>query len=285
MYKVAVIGSILNILLAGDAFSFSIAKTSFSSTIPIRLSFSQHRSQGSYWNSMLSHMVDITSSPLNWSGNEWGTVATVVGIAGFLYGQDEDIANGFQTIKTHNSDVLSKYVEPMGNKKTLVPAMAAMYLGGLISQNQQLQKTTLTCMESFLITNLATAILKRSTGRLRPYREMGAEEWTGVNNQGHRQSFPSGHTAYAFSIATVLATEFNETPIIPLISYGAATLVGLSRMNNNVHWSSDVLCGAALGYFIGKTVTRFNRDRNFNFLSILPRFTTSTAGLEFTYSF
>jgi len=41
---------------------------------------------------------------------------------------------------------------------------------------------------------------------------------------------------------------------VPIISYSAATLIGLSRITENAHWITDVVAGAALGYFTGRQV-------------------------------
>jgi membrane-associated phospholipid phosphatase len=71
---------------------------------------------------------------------------------------------------------------------------------------------------------------------------------------GFSSSFPSGHTTAAFSAATVFAFEYKDETLIPVVAYTAATLVGLSRITQNAHWSTDVLAGAALGYITGKQV-------------------------------
>jgi hypothetical protein len=67
-------------------------------------------------------------------------------------------------------------------------------------------------------------------------------------------SFPSGHTTVAFAAATVFAMEYHDRPLVPVISYTVASLIGLSRMTENKHWASDVFTGAGLGYLIGKQV-------------------------------
>ena len=38
------------------------------------------------------------------------------------------------------------------------------------------------------------------------------------------------------------------------MAYSAATLIGLSRITENKHWSTDILVGAALGFLTGKEV-------------------------------
>ena len=46
---------------------------------------------------------------------------------------------------------------------------------------------------------------------------------------------------------------------VQIPAYGLASMVGFARLNNNRHWPSDVLAGAAIGTFTGKTVVRFNQ--------------------------
>lgn len=57
-------------------------------------------------------------------------------------------------------------------------------------------------------------------------------------------SFPSGHTAGAFMMAT-LFHNFYPGLMIPL--YGTASAIGFSRVYNGVHYPSDVLAGTFLG--------------------------------------
>jgi hypothetical protein len=58
----------------------------------------------------------------------------------------------------------------------------------------------------------------------------------------------------AFSIATVYAMEYKDKPWVPAIAYSAASLVGLSRIVQNKHWTTDVLVAATLGYLDGRQV-------------------------------
>jgi len=64
-------------------------------------------------------------------------------------------------------------------------------------------------------------------------------------------AFPSGHTATAFSIATVFATQYKDIKAIPVICYSTATLVGISRLTEHEHWASDVFVGGIMGYLCG----------------------------------
>ena len=63
-----------------------------------------------------------------------------------------------------------------------------------------------------------------------------------------RNSFPSGHTATAFTGATLLAHEYGHRSVwIPIAGYTLATASGVMRILNNRHYVSDVIVGAAVG--------------------------------------
>ena len=64
-------------------------------------------------------------------------------------------------------------------------------------------------------------------------------------------SFPSGHTASAFSFATAMTSD---TPWLALPLFGVASLVGYSRVHAGVHYPSDVIAGCVLGLSVGTLV-------------------------------
>lgn len=65
---------------------------------------------------------------------------------------------------------------------------------------------------------------------------------------GDANSFPSGHTAMAFTLATMLHKEYGwRSPWFSIGGYTIAAFTGVSRMMNNAHWLSDITIGAAIG--------------------------------------
>ena len=72
---------------------------------------------------------------------------------------------------------------------------------------------------------------------------------------GENHAFPSGHTAYAFTIATLVDKEFrHKSPWISVGSYTIAGATGAFRVLNNKHWMADVLAGAGVGILSVNTV-------------------------------
>lgn len=69
----------------------------------------------------------------------------------------------------------------------------------------------------------------------------------------HRSgSFPSGHTATAFTLAGILILD-GRRPALALALLPLAALVGLSRIAVGVHWPLDVLAGAFGGWLAAAT--------------------------------
>lgn len=61
-------------------------------------------------------------------------------------------------------------------------------------------------------------------------------------------SFPSGHTAFAFSSAELMRLEYGDTsPWIPAAGFVVAAFTGFMRIYNDRHWTGDVIAGAGIG--------------------------------------
>lgn len=64
-----------------------------------------------------------------------------------------------------------------------------------------------------------------------------------------KNSFPSGHTASAFTNATFLHKEYGQyrSGLYTIGGYATAVATGFGRVLNNRHWISDVMVGAGIG--------------------------------------
>jgi hypothetical protein len=96
--------------------------------------------------------------------------------------------------------------------------------------------------------------MKYAFGRERPNQGQGLGNFF----QGG-DSFPSDHSAAAWSIASVIAHEY-PSPLTQIAVYGLATAVSASRVLGKQHFPSDVVVGGAIGWLIGWQVYRTHHD-------------------------
>jgi|GEM_PF-1738084 len=103
----------------------------------------------------------------------------------------------------------------------------------------------------------------------------GAITWAlkiGLNRKrpnGGKYSFPSGHTAVAFSTVPVVGHHFGWKTGIAAGALAGFTALG--RMEENKHYLSDVIFGASVGLAAGyATVARRDSPAGLGFLSIGP---------------
>jgi undecaprenyl-diphosphatase len=70
-------------------------------------------------------------------------------------------------------------------------------------------------------------------------------------------SFPSGHTALAFTFAIIAAHFYKK---YTMVFYFIAALIGLSRIYDGVHYPSDVIGGMILGLVTGKVLLVLTKE-------------------------
>ena len=214
-----------------------------------------------YFKGYFTDTAHILSSPLRWDKTDWFTAAAIVGVAAGLYAYDSDIQVWSQKNRNDTTDRIAKIFTPFGNGLYTVPALGLFYAYGYAADDSKARKTALLGIESFIVSSAFTGVLKFATHRYRPSDGGRYDQWDGPSFSGSNISFPSEHTSSAFAIATILANEYNDNIFVGALSYSVATMVALSRINDNEHWASDVFIGAAIGYFTAKTITALHKPK------------------------
>ena len=104
----------------------------------------------------------------------------------------------------------------------------------------------LSVVVAFSIERCLYHLLKQSMKRDRPFTKIDAVQYR--VRPPDKFSFPSGHTASAFLMMTLLSSFF-QVPVIQIGMFAWAAMVGVARVYLGVHYPTDVLAGAILGIF------------------------------------
>ena len=191
-------------------------------------------------------------------GKHWKPVlAVALGTAGLV------VLDPYTEPYFHDQSRFSAYkTGPLrGRNTTLAETLTpvAFYLVGLAKHSSHARNTGLLAAEGLVGAQIVSFAMKQAVGRLKPsdipphgnYRDTWFKYKGGLTNGG---SFPSGHAASAFAVATVIAARYREHRWAPWVAYGAATFLSLTRLPDQAHFSSDIFIGAAMGYSISHFV-------------------------------
>ncbi|HEY6954707.1 MAG TPA: phosphatase PAP2 family protein [Flavisolibacter sp.] len=222
----------------------------------------------SYFILLGSDIKQAFTKPFHMTKQDWITTGKFALVAGGLSLLDEPIQHKALQIR-NNSSTLRSISAQVTNFGGIYEGYTLAALGayGYVFHNDKMQTTTWLATQAYITGGAIESVLKFLSGRARPYftdsTKVQAEPTfygpfyktpKDPNGRTTNSSFPSGHTTVAFAAATVFAMEYHNKPLVPIVAYSAATLIGLSRIAENKHWATDVLTGAAVGYLTGKLV-------------------------------
>lgn len=159
-----------------------------------------------------------------------------------------------------DTELLSALGTHLGDGRLYLPALGLAYGAAAIGRAPKVQEHVLHMAGGVLASGVATMALKSAVGRARPSNSE-PERCHRFTRDDACQSFPSGHTSSAFSLAAALTEEI-RSPVVWVGAYSAAALVGWSRVRNDRHWLSDVVAGAALGELTSRTTIRWLHRRS-----------------------
>lgn len=129
--------------------------------------------------------------------------------------------------------------ETLGNSLVPIGFSLALYAAGKTKGSSELTQVGSDLLRAQILSGVLTAAIKIGTNRARP--------------DGTDYAFPSGHTSSAFAAAGVIGKHYGWK--WGALAEAAAVYVGLSRLQENKHFVSDVIAGAVIGTYIAYRVT------------------------------
>jgi membrane-associated phospholipid phosphatase len=172
----------------------------------------------------------------------------------------------------YNNAWLSNCGQPGLYVGYIVPGLTPIvtYAVSYLTNDEKLLVASFALAQSLMLTLAIQTPLKMITGRVSPgivneldhTRNQQADDFSGRFdwfNGNFIRGWPSGHTANAFAAAATIAEIYKNNLWLKIGVYSYATLIGLG-VTLDVHWASEAVAGALLGYAVGKTVGKsFNK--------------------------
>jgi membrane-associated phospholipid phosphatase len=201
------------------------------------------------------------TSPVSFSGSDWLKVGAVASGTVLLSAIDTPVRT---FIQRQRSDAGDGWLDPMryyGDGLVAVLVSGGVYGFGIIWHNDNVRATGLMMGEAVFFAGATSLLLKVIAGRHRPYTNNGAFAFSSFHTDARSVSLPSGHTTVAFALSTVISDR-TDNAFLRYGAYTIASVVGISRIYTDDHWTSDVFLAAAIGIATGKFVVNRNQQSN-----------------------
>jgi len=191
---------------------------------------------------------------------------------------DEFFLNNFEVREERNENFIN-FSNQLDDYLQHIPSATAfiLSLSGVKGKHDLPNQLALYLKSELMMLSIVYS-LKYTIGEARP-------------DTGQKNSFPSGHTAQAFTAATFISKEYGYKSIwISIGAYTVATTVGVFRMLNNRHWVSDILVGAGIGMLSTELVFRTHKNRwgkrnDLKRVNVDPFSSFGSQGVSLTYKF
>ena len=190
-------------------------------------------------------------------GHYWlPTLAIAGGTAGLIYADPH--AMPYFRSHARNLDDINDVFDASITTGEVIAVPVALMVAGYARHDSYQVSTALLAAEAYADSAVVDLAMKAITRRKRPSDVAAGTSFNDTFFSGGKSpfkgsSFPSGHAAGVFSVATVVASRYHNHRWVPWLSYGFATVISCSRITPLAHFPSDVFLGAALGY----TITRY----------------------------
>ena len=238
----------------GLSLTFTTARTSGSQTLgPERRDISD----------LLGDVWAVWSSPAHTTSSDLIPIGAVLGAVALTTFADSSI---HVWMSTHPTTLPMRAISPFrdgrgfpingaGNGQVLLPLSAVLYISGRLSHDVALRDAGLGCAASHLTSAALRDVIYFAVSRRRPHDTTSARQiWVPGGRVWEHHSFLSGHIANSMACVSYFAHRFSLGVAEPAM-YVYPVMVGLGRMADGWHWTSDTMAGAAMGFAIGKAMS------------------------------
>lgn len=218
----------------------------------------------------------VWTSPVHARGRDWLIAGSTVALSGLISIWDDDVDRWMVERRDASQWSALEEVREGGiafSGKTITPIALGALAIGLITRNQAIQDGIFGCVASYVSGSVVrNQVAYRLIARRRPAPEKGVPEPPAADGDDQydidlpgqsdwgQHSLPAGHAANVIACASFLNHRFSMSVIEPAL-YVVSTGVGMGRLVDRRHWTSDTVLGMVFGYAIGKEVAKRSSAR------------------------
>jgi hypothetical protein len=223
--------------------------------------------EGRELNNGVKDVLNVWSAPARADQGDVAGIVTLVGGTGVALLADEAV---LAWLRRNPESIPVRILTPfregrplnmLGRSYFLVGTSAVLFIAGAIDDDVDLRNAGRGCATSVAATTFSRHLIARMLGRTRPRDNRGAfvlrpfawGDWK-------MRSFPGGHGANAMACVTFVNRRFDLGAAEPVL-YGLATAVGVGRMADEAHWTSDTVFGLGYGHAIGRDIALSQQRR------------------------
>src|SRR5579862_200155 len=198
---------------------------------------------------LVNDQKDFWTFPTRLRVKDLKWIAPSAGVIGAFIASDSWWSKQVPTRRVGTSKTFSDY-----GTYSLIGLGGASFLLGQMTHDDHMSETGLLAGEAAIDSTAAAYVFKELTQRQRPYQDHGNGTFFAGGS-----SFPSEHSAIAWSIASIVAHEYPGW-LTEAGAYGLASAITMTRVTAKQHFPSDVIVGSLLGWYFGRQVYRAHHD-------------------------
>jgi membrane-associated phospholipid phosphatase len=156
---------------------------------------------------------------------------------------DESLQYLYQThIRSNDTDAFLTFWKQFGQNEVLA-VYAAIGIAGFTLQSPFTEQLFNKCCRAFIVGTIPLYVMRVLTGGSRPVDEGETSNWKPFT----KLHGVSGHT-YTGAVLFITLAKMTNHFLLKYLFYGASTLTGISRINSDKHYTSQVLLGWIMAY-------------------------------------
>jgi membrane-associated phospholipid phosphatase len=184
----------------------------------------------------------------------WRNVAVGAAVLAATFLVDAPIANVFESPHSASAASAANTFDKFGEMTGIGVVVGGLGIASLVTRDHHVLSATIRTAASVALATGVTQVLKYVVGRERPYVDPDRDALDFHLFKGTPSgtpSFPSGHSSTAFALATSLGDAIDKD-WARVALFGLAAGTGWARLQQQQHWVTDVVAGAAVGIVSAK---------------------------------